>query len=339
MYERIPLNMITFGMVLRLYIDFLKMQRRQSATRYGQVYQQFFAAPLWADRPAESITRHDMLYFRQSHALTPAQCNKGLGLVKQAYSWASDRIDPATMQPLYAGHNPAWHINKNDYIPRERVMSESEIRLFLRMVLESATDEERENCTAHYRAFFVTRLLTPCRIKELCEMRWDAVDWQTGKWFKRLTKNKRPQYVLIPRQALALLVLLPKRDGCDFVFPGAYNHSLTPNAVGRAWVAFRRACHLPEDLQLLDFRRTLASYLYTEIKADDLTAKAVLNHYDGRPVAIYTRLNYDRLALILQQYADWIWALKEPAMPAITASPRRRLSDQAGGIPWTTHAS
>jgi len=69
------------------------------------------------------------------------------------------------------------------------------------------------------------------------------------------------------------------------------------------------------DVQLLDFRRTFVSYLCTEIKADDLTAKAVLNHYDGRPVAVYTRLNYDRLATIIQACADWIWQLKPSETP------------------------
>lgn len=64
-----------------------------------------------------------------------------------------------------------------------------------------------------------------------------------------------------------------------------------------------------QSVQLLDFRRTLATFLYNEIKADDLTAKAVLNYYDARPVAVYTSLNYDRLAAIIQQYADWIWQL------------------------------
>lgn len=308
--------MITFGVVLQAYIAFLRGNRQPSATRYQQIYHQYFSGPMWADRQADAITRHDMLYFVQSHSSTPAQCNKALGLVKQAYSWASDRIDPATMQPVYTGHNPAWRIHKNDYIPRERVMDEREIRTFFK----AALDEDIENLTPAYRALFVTRLLTPCRIKELCEMRWDAVDWTTGKWFKRFTKNKRPQYVLIPCQALALLKQLPKREGCDYVFPGIYNHSLQPDSMRKAWERFRRDCHLPADLQLLDFRRTLASYLYTEIKADELTAKAVLNHYDGRPVAIYTRLNYDRLALILQQYADWIWKLAPQAVQPISVA-------------------
>ena len=143
-------------------------------------------------------------------------------------------------------------------------------------------------------------------------MRWDAID-ATGKWLKRVTKNKRPQYVQIPIQALRYIRALP-RSG-EFVFPGHYGHSLREGSARKVWERLRIDLQMP-DLWLLDFRRTLASYLYNEIKADDLTAKAVLNHYDSRPVAIYTRLNYDKLAEIIQAYADWMWALKPTPLEA-----------------------
>ncbi len=64
-----------------------------------------------------------------------------------------------------------------------------------------------------------------------------------------------------------------------------------------------------QNLRLLDYRRTLATYLYRVMKVDDLTAKAVLNHYDSRPVAIYTRLDHDFLAEIIQGYADWVYTV------------------------------
>lgn len=92
---------------------------------------------------------------------------------------------------------------------------------------------------------------------------------------------------------------------------GHYGQPLSTDAPRKIWERFRVQIGL-ERIQLLDFRRTLSTYLYTEIKADDLTAKAVLNHYDGRPVAIYTRLNYDKLGEIIQAYADWLWRLGEP---------------------------
>ena len=81
------------------------------------------------------------------------------------------------------------------------------------------------------------------------------------------------------------------------------------------------------DLWLLDFRRTLASYLYNEIKADDLTAKAVLNHYDSRPVAIYTRLNFEKISEIIQSYADWMWALKPAETHAEPVTQEYRLDE------------
>jgi len=296
--------MISFGTLVSLYVAWLKQENRPSATRYQAIYRQFFLRPEWSERPADAITRHEVLYFKQTHSHAPAQCAKALGLIKQAYNWAADRIDPMTMQPYYTGTNPAWRIAKHESCSRERMMDRDEIRRVLTEVC---------HLDPMYHALFVTRLLTPCRIKELCAMRWDAVEWTTGKWFKRYTKNKRPQYVLIPRQAVALLLQLPRAG--EFVFPGHYNRPLQPGSAAKAWAIFRKDSKLPKDLQLLDFRRTLASYLYTEIHADDLTAKAVLNHYDARPVAIYTRLNYDRLAGILQQYADWVWSLMQPVKP------------------------
>ena len=87
---------------------------------------------------------------------------------------------------------------------------------------------------------------------------------------------------------------------------GVYGRPMQGESARKVWSKLRTDLKM-HDVQLLDFRRTLATYLYSEIKADDLTAKAVLNHFDGRPVAVYTRLNYDKLALVIQAYADWIW--------------------------------
>lgn len=287
--------MLTFGALLLAYLDWLGS--RPSARKYRQVYQQYFERSPLHGRPAESITRHDVLRFKQQYEATPAQCSKGIGLIKQAYQWGLDRIDPDTLLPYYEGQNPAWRISKHDSFSRERLLDQSEIRLLLHSL---------DFLSLKYQAFFLARLLTPCRITELCTMRRDAVDLESGKWFKRLTKNGRPQYVLIPRQARALLCRLPNEG--DYFFVGAYRRPLQPESARKVWARFRTDLRLL-DVQLLDFRRTLASYLYTEIKADELTAKAVLNHYDGRPVAVYTRLNYDRLAEIIQAYADWVCTL------------------------------
>lgn len=292
-------RMLGFQRLLKVYQQWLADNQRPSASRYQQLYRQYFSQPEWADRRARDITRHDLLYFKQCYEATPAQCNKAISFVKQAYNWANDRIDPETRQPYYDGPNPAIRVQKCATYSRERQMDEREIRILLANL---------EDYSPHYEAFFVARLLTPCRIKELCEVKWADVDWTTGKWTKKLTKNGRSHAILIPRQALTFMQRLPQT--CAYVFPGHYGQPWRTCSAQKAWATVRKECKLPADLQLLDFRRTLASYLYTEIEADELTAKAVLNHYDGRSVAVYTRLNYDHLAAIVQRYADWIWQLK-----------------------------
>lgn len=287
---------MTFGTLAQLYLAHLGA--RPSRGKYEQIFKQFFDGPEWRDKKALAVTRTDVILLKQSLVDTPAHANKAIGLIKQAYSWASDRVDPTTRKPLYEGQNPAWRVNGHEYVRRERLMDYREIRLLLNAL---------EFLSPKYQAFFACRILVPCRIKELCTMRRDAVS-PDGKWFKRLTKNGRPQYVLIPKQAMALLNVLPVEGA--YYFMGHYERPLREGSARKIWERLRKELQMP-DVWLLDFRRTLASYLYNEIKADDLTAKAMLNHYDSRPVAIYTRLNFDKLAEIGQMYADWMWSLKQ----------------------------
>lgn len=287
---------MTFGTLLQAYLSHLG--NRPSRAKYEQICKQFFDGPEWRDKRALDIVRADVILLKQALAATPAHANKVIGLIKQAYSWASDLIDPLTRQPLYGGQNPAWRVNGHECMSRERIMDYREIGLLLNAL---------DFLSPKYHAFFACRILVPCRIKELCTMRRDAVD-ANGKWFKRVTKNGRKQYILIPRQAMALLNALPVEG--EYYFMGLYDKPLQEGSARKVWERLRKELRMP-DVWLLDFRRTLASYLYNEIKADDLTAKAVLNHYDSRPVAIYTRLNFDKLAEIGQAYADWMWTFKQ----------------------------
>jgi integrase len=294
--------MITCGQIIEKYLAYLGT--RPSAAKYGQIYRQSWRGTELGNRPANEVTSYDLMLYKQQHEATPAQCRKALQMVSQAYHWAMYTIDMETKKPFYIGLNPAVGVKKPITRSRERLMHQSEIRLLLDSI---------DFLSLKYQAFFMTRLLTPCRIKELCEMKRADVDLATGKWFKKITKNGRPQYTLIPRQAVEHLKLL-QREG-DYFFCGIYGRPLQRESARKVWATLRKQLGMP-DVQLLDFRRTLASYLYVEMKADDLTAKAVLNHFDSRPVAVYVRLSYDRLSEIIQQYADWICNLKRtPSSP------------------------
>lgn len=59
-----------------------------------------------------------------------------------------------------------------------------------------------------------------------------------------------------------------------------------------------------------DLRRTLACYLSNELRYDDHTVRAILNHYDGTALGRYSFKSFDSLTVPIQHYADWLWALK-----------------------------
>ena len=302
---------MTFGKLLTQYIA--SLGARPSKAKYSQLQRQFFCTPDWHEREASAITRYDLLLLKQQLAATPAHANKVLGLVKQAYVWGGNTIDPQARRPIYDGPNPADTIRGFTCKSREVLMDHTQLRLIVNSL---------DFLDAKYRAFFTLRLLAPGRIKELCDMRWEHVDLVTGKWLKPTTKNGRQHIVPLPVQAIEALETFrsacpPPADSPGYVFKGACGRAILPESVRKSWNRFRLDLHM-EGIWLLDFRRTLASYLYTVVKADDMLVKAMLNHYDGRPSAVYTRLSFDFLTPIMQRYADWVWLFKEEVSHANT---------------------
>jgi len=260
------------------------LQPKATYTNYVRIHAQFFQD--WTEHPTRATIKAWHMGL-QDHA---AHANKALGFLKAMYNWAMN-------EGLWEQANPAAGIKRHPCYSRERVMDLREVKLIL---------DTLDFLNEKYQAWFLCRLLVPCRIKELCEMRRDEVDTY-GKWTKRRTKNGRVHTIHIPTQALARLFALPPTG--DYFFMGQYGHALSEEAARKIWGRWRKDLGI-SNLWLLDFRRTLATFLYRVQKVDDLTAKAILGHYDSRPVAIYTRLDYDYLATTIQAYADWLLAMK-----------------------------
>ena len=297
---------MTFGTLLDRYIA--SLAGRTSHDSYLQIQRQFFLTPEWADRDAASITRYDVLLLIQSLGETKAHANKVLGLIRQAYYWASNTIDHTAKAPLYDGPNPAEKVKRYACKSREVLMDFTQLR---RLV------SNFDFLDPKYYTFFTLRILVPGRIKELCSMRWTDVDLTVGKWTKLNTKNGRVHVIPLPKQALLALQMFAamsrnKYDGRmpEYIFQGHYGKPLLPESARKIWAGFRHDLQM-EDIWLLDFRRTLASYVYMNVKADEMLVKAILNHYDSRPCAVYTRLAFDFLAPIMQGYADWVWSFKQ----------------------------
>ena len=314
---------MTFDELAQAYLS-IRLLNRPTQPEYRHLYRRHFANPRWGGQRAVTITRFQVMELNQSFIDSPNYGNKVVGFVSRVYTWAQNTINPETHRPYYDGANPAMGLTRHVCCARERVMDHAELATLLQSI---------DELSLKYQAFFLARLLVPCRITELCQMQRASVA-PTGKWTKSTTKNGRPHTIYIPRQVMHALSILPWEG--EYFFTGHYNRPLTPGAARRIWSRWRANLKLT-NLWLLDFRRTLATYLYRVMKVDDLTAKAVLNHYDGRPVAIYVRLDYDYLAGILQQYADWVWTFHTEASYhdhgtalalSVGVDPRRRVPDR-----------
>jgi len=162
-------------------------------------------------------------------------------------------------------------------------------------------------------------------------MRWSDVDLEQGRWIKPTTKNGLPQLMPLALQAREALSRMPQEG--DYVFKGLYGHEWSRPGVGKIWQHYRAILGL-HYVTLHDFRRTVATRLY-DAERDELLVKACLNHSDSRPIAVYVRFNFDRLAEALQAHADRIWALKE-GVPVPTLYVENRLKDQGPGEPLTS---
>ena len=297
---------MTFGMLATAYLS-IHLSNRPTQKEYTHLYRRHFANPAWGALPLTAITRFQVMELNQRFRISPNYGNKVIGFISRVFTWGQSTINPATHRPYWEGENPANGLTRHPCLARERVMDHAELAILLQSI---------DALSPKYQAFFLARLLVPCRITELCHMQRCAVS-PAGKWVKRTTKTGRPHTIYIPRQVMEALALLPHEG--EYYFTGHYNRPLTPGAARRIWSRWRANLQL-EDVWLLDFRRTLATYLYRVLRVDDLTAKAVLNHYDGRPVAIYVRLDYDYLASILQQYADWAWKFRQTKPPTLDLS-------------------
>lgn len=260
------------------------LSKKSSGPYYERLWKQFFAG--WT----EHKTRLEIRAWHLSKEETPTHANKGLGFLKAMYAWGIN-------QGLYH-ENPALGIKRFKTFARERVFTNQELARMLTFL---------DFASPKVRAFLTLVILSGCRMSEARQMKWAYLDLNNGCWYKPTTKNGMSQRLPIPSQAMRAIFEL-KQEG-EYVFMGHYGRCWSRCGAEKAWSLFRRDIGL-QSITLHDFRRTVATKVY-EHEKDEFLVKAILNHYDGRPIAVYIRQMYDRIATALQANADRFWSLKQ----------------------------
>lgn len=148
------------------------------------------------------------------------------------------------------GTNPCRHIPRYPEKPRDRFLSEDEIRTLM------ATVDLAPFAASPFALFVKLALLTGCRKSEILNLRWDEVD--LASCVLKLADSKTgPRTCILNDMAAELLRNAKREEGQKYVIAG---RSLDAPAVGvqKWWVRLRVAAGLP-DVTIHGFRHTHAS--------------------------------------------------------------------------------
>lgn len=233
---------------------------------------------------------------------SPIMANRVLGLVRKMLNFAVDHD--------WIDANPAARISKPAReISRDRVLTDDELRRLWRLLSHYPTTEERAApgrkrskgeaddplcpISPTLAACMKVRLLTAQRGGEVCKMRWQDVDLETGWWTipGADTKNGEAHRVPLVGPALEIVKAQTKKDDSDLVFVG-FGDSLMDRAKKAPSVIART---LKVDFRGHDLRRTAATRMAAAGVSRDHIAR-VLNHVEGgaRATRVYDRHTYDR---------------------------------------------
>jgi integrase len=248
----------TFGDFAPVFVAFQKGRGNKAWTNDQSKITRHIL-PAWRDRPLRSITRQDV------QALLDAVAAKGLTVgVNRIQALVSRIFTVALDRGLVDAHPAARIIKRFQETPRERVLSDTEIRA-LWAALEARQGEPAADAIA-------LRLLLGQRGEETAGMRWAELDLEECAWSlpRPRTKNKQPHVIGFGPRTLAILnrrrELVAKSE--PRVFPGFSLQRREHQALG----AIHGGAYTWKDL-----RRTMSTAL-GDLGFDDSFIDRVLNH-------------------------------------------------------------
>ena len=221
--------------------------------------------------------------------------------------------------------NPADEVGPSSiatFVPKDRALSPSEIRLMHRLLETTAT-------LPTIRLALRLVLLTLVRKSELIEATWDEIDFENAVWSipKSRMKAGKPHNVYLSQQALDIFIALHTcAAGSKFVLPSRYDadrcmSKATLNRVTQVIAEKAKESNLPlEPFTVHDLRRT-GSTILNELGFNGDWIEKCLAHEDGRSSrGVYNKAEYaEQRRHMLQEWADMIdaWVSGESHTPTL----------------------
>ena len=270
----------TLGGLVDKYLAQQRSQLRPNSYRQVARYLERLAAPLHA-LPADAIDRQAIAArlhsIEQSSGAVTA--NRVRSTLSAMFVWA--------MREGLAIANPVIATNKRAERPRERVLTDAELRLIWK-----ALDDNQ------YSTIIRLLALTGQRLSEITGLRWSEIDFKRGviSLPGERTKNGKPHEVPMAATVRSLLQARVS-NGRDFVFgkgAGPFSGlSRCKAALDEDIARLRAGKPLPAWVHH-DLRRSCATGM-AEIGVQPHIIEAVLNHVSGHKggiAGIYNRATY-----------------------------------------------
>lgn len=267
-----------------------KPKRNSTIDEEKRIYEKL-VKPKFGDTPVSDITRRDIIDFVSKHTRSAKSTGRHCrNILRQllAYAVHKELID----------HNPAHNIAVVNSAPRERMLSDDEIRAIWQACARPGRIEGLA-MTEDMGLALRMALVTLQRGIEVVGMRWEEIDREARTWIipAARMKGKRPH--LVPLSELAMSLLDEADDligGKEYVFQSPRNgaFAMDRRAFTRAMKRIVTKLEIPRATPH-DFRRTGATNLTSErIGIPRFVVSQVIAHAgDTGGAAAVTGMHYD----------------------------------------------
>jgi integrase len=238
-------------------------KRPQTFAQYRSVMRRRIL-PAWSGRTVHSIRRRDVIDLVQGIARDhPALANRTLATASKFFAWLVSR-DVIAASPVVGVERPAKET------ARSRTLTDDELR---------AVWEVTGKLGYPFGDCVRMLALTGCRRSEATGMRWSEI--KDGVWTVpgERTKNHLSYDVPLSRQALQVLLDVPRFADCDYVFTANGRRPIHSSSFGRAKIALDNLAPL-DHWTVHDLRRTCASGMQ-RLGVETAVIERCLNHTSG----------------------------------------------------------
>ena len=277
-------------------------QVERASRAFGALVEKYLAQQQTELRPGSfrEVNRHLAVHAKPLHALPVDTVDQRTiadrlsGIEKNSGAVTANRVRASMsamftwgMKEGFVFANPVILTNKRQERPRERVLTDAELRLIWRALGDG-----------QYDTIIKLLMLTAQRANEIAALRWDEIDFDRDviSLPGSRTKNGRPHEIPMAATVRQLLQSQPKTDDRDLVFgKGAGPFS----GFSRCKEALDKSIEELSGKALApwvhhDLRRTAATRM-ADIGIQPHVIEAVLNHVSGHKggiAGIYNRASY-----------------------------------------------